>query len=116
MTQDTVIGITSQVTDVEGPLAVVSSMHDGGMRVVFSQQRAWVCDETPLKPEGTIDLRADTGGVQRMMSVRREQPVEQVEQIAGIPVIEEKRQEAPSSDLVMQDARTPPPGPTVEQI
>ena len=60
-------------------------------RVVFSPQGAWVCDETPLKPVGSIELkrenrtfwmdlpRADTGGVQRMMVLRREQPVEQVE-------------------------------------
>ena len=58
------------------------------------------------------------------MALRREQPVEQVEQTAGNLVIEEKRQEAPSSDLVMQDneeapvpkARNPPPGPTVEEL
>ena len=31
------------------------------------------------------------------MALRREQPVEQVEQVAGNPVIEEKRQEAPPS-------------------
>ena len=60
-----------------------------------------------MKPVGSIDLRrenrtfwmdlprADTGGVQRMMALRREQPGEQVEQIAGTPVTEEKRQEAP---------------------
>ena len=56
-----------------------------------------------------MDLpRADTGGVQRMMALRREQSVEQVEQIAGNPVIEEKRQKAPSSDLVMQDNENAP--------
>ena len=39
-----------------------------------------------------------------MMARRREQHVELVEQIAGNPVIEEKRQEASSSsDLVRQD-------------
>ena len=42
-------GITYQVTDVEGPVAAVSSMNDGGMTVVFSPQGAWVCDETPLE-------------------------------------------------------------------
>ena len=67
-----------------------------------------------------MDLpRADAGNVQRMMALRREQHVEQVEQIAGNTVIEEKRQEASSStDPVMQDneeatvarARKPPPG------
>ena len=36
MTQDTTMGITNQVTDVEGPVAAVSSMNDGGMTVVFS--------------------------------------------------------------------------------
>ena len=58
------------------------------------------------------------------MALRREQHVEQVEQIAGNPVIEEKRQEAPSSDSDMQDneeapvarARKPLPGPTVEEL
>ena len=119
MTQDTVMGITYQVTDVEGLVAAVSSMNDGRMTVVFSPQGAWVCDETPLKPVGSIALkrenrtfwmdlpRADTGGVQRMMALRREQPVEQVEQIAGTPVFEE-RQEAPSSDPVMQDHEEAP--------
>ena len=39
-----------------------------------------------------------------MMALRREQHVEQVEQIAGNPVIEGKRQGASSStDPVMQD-------------
>ena len=33
--QDSVMGITYQVTDVEGPVADVSSMNDGGMTVVF---------------------------------------------------------------------------------
>ena len=136
MTQDTIMGITKQVTDVEGPVAAVSSMNDGGMTVVFSPQGAQVFDETSVKLVGSIDLkresrtfwmdlpRADTGGRQRMMARRREQPVEQVEQIAGNPLIEEKRQDAPSSDPVMQDneeasvprARKPPPGPTVEEL
>ena len=105
MTQDTIMGITHEVLDVEGPVVAVSSMNDGGMTVVFSPQGAWVSDETPLKIVGSIDLkrenrtfwmglpRADTVGVQRMMALRREQPVKQVEQIAGNPVIEEKRQE-----------------------
>ena len=91
MAQDSVMGITCQVTDVEGPVAAVSSMNDGGMTVVFSPQGAWVCDETPLKPAGSIELkrenrtfwmdlpRADSEQVQRMMALRREQPVEQVE-------------------------------------
>ena len=60
-----------------------------------------------------------------MMALRREQPVEQVEQIAGNHSIEEKRQEMPASaDPVMQDnedtpvakARKPPPGPTAEEL
>ena len=107
-----VVGITYQVTDVKGRVVAVSSMKDGCMTVVFSPQGAWVCDERLLKLVGSIELkrenrtfwmdlpRADTGGVQRMMALRREQPVEQVEQIAGNPVIEEKWQEAPSSDRV----------------
>ena len=70
-------------------------------------------------------MRADAGNVQRMMALRREQHVEQVEQIAGNPVIEEERQEASSStDPVMQDneeapvarERKPPPGPTTEKL
>ena len=72
-----------------------------------------------------MDLpRADNGGLHRMMALRREQPVAQVEQIAGKPVIEEKRQEAPYSDPVMQDneeapvprARKPPLGPNTEEL
>ena len=73
-----------------------------------------------------MDLpRADEVNVQRMMALKREQHVEQVEQIAGNPVIEEKRQEASSStDPVMQDneeapvarSRKPPPGPTTEEL
>ena len=90
-------------------------MNDGGMTVVFSPQGAWVCDETPLKPVGSIDLkrenrtfwmdlpRAETGEVERMMALRRE-----VEQIAGHPVFEEKRQEAPSSDPVNARQRGSP--------
>ena len=137
MTQDTTMGIMYQVTDVKGPVAAVSSMNDGGMTVVFSPKGAWVCDETPLKPVGCIELkrenrtfwtdlpRADAGNVQRMMGLRREKHVEKVEQMAGNPVIEEKRQEASSStDPVMQDneeapvarARKPPPGHTVEEL
>ena len=85
-----------------------------------------------MKPAGCIELkrenrtfwmdrpRADSGGVQRVMALRREQPVEQVEQIAGTPAIEEKRQGASfSADPVMQDnedARKPPPGPTAEEL
>ena len=53
MAQDSVVGITYQVTDVEGLVAAVSSMNHGGMTVVFSPQGAWVCDETPLKPAGS---------------------------------------------------------------
>ena len=117
MAQDSIVGITYQVTDVEGPVAAVSSMNDGG---IFSQG-AWVCDETPSKPAGSIELkrenrtfwmdlpRADSEKVQRMMALRREQPVEQVEQIAGNPAIEEKRQEMPASvDPVMQNNEDTP--------
>ena len=73
-----------------------------------------------------MDLpRADAGNVQHMMALRREQHVEQVEQIAANPVIEEKRQEASSSpDPVMQDNEealvqgheNSPPRPTVEEL
>ena len=79
------------------------------------------CDETPLNPAISIDLkrenrtfwmdlpRAGAGGVQRMMAPRREHAVEQVEQIAGNRVIEEKRQEAPpSADPVRQDNEEAP--------
>ena len=105
--------------------------------MVFSPQGAWVCDETPLKPAGSVELkrenrtfwmdlpRADSEQVQRMMALRREQPVEQVEQIAGNPAIEEKRQgiEA-SANPVVQDnedtpvarARKPPLGPTADEL
>ena len=57
--QDSIVGITYQVTDVEGPVAAVSSTNDGGMTVVFSPQGAWVCDETPLKPAGSIELKRE---------------------------------------------------------
>ena len=135
--QDSVMGITYQVTDVEGLVAAVPSMNDGGMTVLFPPQGAWVCDETPLKPVGCIEFkrenrtfwmdlpRADAENVQRMMALRRVQHVEKVEKITGNPVIEEKRQEASSStDPVMQDneeapvamARKPPPGPTTEEL
>ena len=57
--QDSVMGITYQVTDVEDPVAAVSSMNAGGMTVVFSPQGAWVCDETPLKPFGCIELKRE---------------------------------------------------------
>ena len=137
MAQESIVGNSYQVTAVEGPVAAVSSLNDSGMTVVFSPQGAWVCDETPLKPTGVIELkrenrtfwmdlpRADSGKVQRMMALRREQPVEQVEQIAGNPAIEEKRQEmSPSTDPVTQDneddpvarARKPPPGPAAEEL
>ena len=46
--------------------------------------------------------------MQRTMAPRREQTVEQVEQSAGNPVIEEKRQEAPSSDPVHARQRESP--------
>ena len=59
--QDSVMRITCQVTDVEGPLAAMSSMNDGGMTVVFSQQGAWVCDETPLKPVGCVEFKPENG-------------------------------------------------------
>ena len=121
MAPDSVMGITYQVTDVEGPVAAVASMNDGGMTVVFSPQGAWVCDETPLKPAGSIELkrenrtfwmdlpRADSEQVQRMMALRREQPVEQVEQIAGNPAIEEKRQGiVASANPVVQDNEETP--------
>ena len=87
------MGITYQVTDVEGRVAVVSSMNNGGMTVVFSPQGAWVCDETPLKLVGCFEMkrgnrtfwmdlpRADAGNVQRMMALRREQHSGQVEEI-----------------------------------
>ena len=137
MAQESVMEIMYQVTDVEGPVAAVSSMNDEGMTVVFSPQGAWVCDEKPLKPAGSIELkrenrtfwmdlpRGDSEQVQRMMALRREQPVEQVEQIASNPAIEEKIQGIPvSANLVVQDdedtpvarARKPPPGPTAEEL
>ena len=97
--QDSVMGITYQVTDVEGPVAAVSSMNDGGMTAVSSPPGAWCCDEAPLiERSGWI-----CQNVQRMVALRREQHVDQVEQIAGDPVIEEKRQDAPSSDFDTQD-------------
>ena len=58
MAQDSVMGITYQVTDVEGPVAAVSSMNDGGMTVVFSPQGAWVCDETAI--ETSWEYRTET--------------------------------------------------------
>ena len=111
MTQDSIVGITYQVTDVEGPVAAVSSIKYGRMTVVFSPKGAWVCNETPLKPAGSIELKREN-------RMRREQPVEQIEQIAGNPEIEEKRQEMPASaDPTVQDnedtpvarVREPPP-------
>ena len=73
-----------------------------------------------------MDLpRADSEQVQRMIALRREQPVEQVGQIAGNPAIEEKRQGIPASgNPVVQDnedtpvarARKPPPGPTADDL
>ena len=81
------MGIAYQVTDVEGLVAAVSSMNDGGMTVLFSPQGAWFCDETPLKLVRCIELkrenrtfwmdlpRADAGNVQRMMALRGEQHV-----------------------------------------
>ena len=121
MAQDSIVGITYQVTDVEGPFAAVSSMNDSGMTVVFSLQCAWVCVEIPWKPAGCIKLklqnrtfwmdlpRADSGKVQRMMTLRREHPAEQVERIAGNPAIEEKRQGmSPSADPFTQDNEDDP--------
>ena len=35
------MGITYQVTDVEGPVAAVSSTNDGGKTVVLSPQGSW---------------------------------------------------------------------------
>ena len=59
MAQDSVMGITYQVTDVEGPVAAVSSMNDGGMTVgIFSTRALGFCDETPLKPARSIELKA----------------------------------------------------------
>ena len=55
--QDSVMGTTCQATDAEGLVAGVSSMNDEGMTVVFSPQGAWVCDETPLKHVGCIELK-----------------------------------------------------------
>ena len=97
-------------------------MNDGGMTVAFSPEGAWVCDETPLKPVGCIELKRENRTF--WMDLPREQHVKQVEQIAGNSVIEKKRQGASSStDPVMQDneeapvarARKPPPGPTTEE-
>ena len=53
------MGITYQVTDVEVPVAAVSSMNDGGIEAVFSPQGAWVFEETPLKPAGCIELKRE---------------------------------------------------------
>ena len=57
--RDSVMGITCQVIDVEGPVAAVSSMNDGGMTVVFSPQGARACDETPSKLVGCIELKRE---------------------------------------------------------
>ena len=54
------MGITYQVTDIEGLVAAVPSMNEGGMTVVFSPQGAWDCDETPLKPVDCIELRRES--------------------------------------------------------
>ena len=96
MAQDTVMGIAYQVTNVEGPVAAISSMNDGGMTVVFSPQGACVCGEVPRKPADSIDLkrenrtfwldlpRADNGGVQRMMALRRESsPLRRLRRLMG---------------------------------
>ena len=57
-----------------------------------------------------MDLpRADSDQVQRMMALRHEQPVEQVERIAGNPAIEEKRQgiPAPADPNCAKTTKTP---------
>ena len=88
-------------------------MNDGGMIVVFSPQGVWVWDETPLKRENRtfwMDLPiADSEQVQRMMAVKREQPVERVDQIAGNPSIEETRQGTPAfTNPGVQDVENTP--------
>ena len=59
MTQDTIMGITYQAIDVDAPVAAVSSMDNESMAVVFSPQGAWVCNETPLKLVGSIELKRE---------------------------------------------------------
>ena len=66
MAQDSIVGITYQVTDVEGPVAAES--------IEMKRENRTFRMDLP---------RADSGKVQRVMVLRREQPVEQVEQIAG---------------------------------
>ena len=89
------MGITYRVIDVEGLVAAVSPMNDGGKTVWCFHHKDLGFATRPLKLVGSIDLkrenrtfwmglpRAGTGGVQRMMALRREQPVERVEKIAG---------------------------------
>ena len=48
------------------------------------------------------------GGVQRMISMRKEQPVDQFQQIEERPVLKENRQEASSADPVMKDDEEAP--------
>ena len=72
-------------------------MNDGGMTEVFSPQRARVCVETSLKLVGCIELKRENRtfwNVQRMMALRREQHVAQVEQIAGNPVLKRRPRHA----------------------
>ena len=77
-----------------------------------------------MKPVGCIELKRENRTFRMNLALGKEQHGEQVGQIAGNPVIVEKRQEEPSSDPFMQDneeapvarTRKPPPGPTVEEL
>ena len=88
MTQDTVMGITYQVTDVERPVAAVSSMNDGGMTVLFFHHKA-----TGFAEEGESHFLV--GFAERWSAAydgfEEEQVYEQVEKIEGNPVLEDKR-------------------------
>ena len=81
------MGITYQVIDVEGPVAAVSSMNDGGHDggVLHDKELGFAMRQTPLKLVGCIELKRenrtfsvglpqdDVENVQRMMALKREE-------------------------------------------
>ena len=50
------LGINYEVTDVNGPVAAVSSMNDSGLTVVFTPNGSWVCSEAPPRPTERVDM------------------------------------------------------------
>ena len=132
------LGINYEVTDVNGPVAAVSSMNDSGLTVVFTPNGSWVSNEAPPRPTERVDMvreqrtfwldvpRSTESQLSHLMPLRQEQAAAPA--LVGRPADEAAAAELqcragglaggdqPKDEGVLEARRRPQPkGPTEDE-